>query len=54
VALGAAMCAEGAGRTDDKFVEMIARPAQFLLWELMNNAAETPIDFPTVEVDKAG
>jgi len=35
-----------AGWTDANIVEMIALTAQFLLTNFMNNAVQTPIDFP--------
>jgi uncharacterized peroxidase-related enzyme len=38
-----------AGWTDANIVEMIALSAQFLLTNFMNNAIQTPIDFPRVE-----
>lgn len=44
---------KAAGRTDADIVEMIALPAQFLLTSFMNNAVQTPIDFPEVEPVKA-
>jgi uncharacterized peroxidase-related enzyme len=37
-----------AGWTDANIVEMIALTAQFLLTNFMNNAVQTPIDFPEV------
>jgi uncharacterized peroxidase-related enzyme len=37
-----------AGWTDANLVEMIALTAQFLLTNFMNNAVQTPIDFPEV------
>jgi uncharacterized peroxidase-related enzyme len=40
------------GWTDANIVEMIALTAQFLLTNFMNNAVQTPIDFP--EVSPAG
>ena len=40
---------KAAGWTDANVVEMIALSAQFLLTNFMNNAVETPIDFPTGE-----
>jgi len=43
-----------AGWTDANIVEMIALTAQFLLTNFMNNAAQTPIDFPEVGSAKAG
>jgi uncharacterized peroxidase-related enzyme len=42
-----------AGWTDANIVEMIALTAQFLLTNFMNNAAQTPIDFPAVSPAKA-
>jgi uncharacterized peroxidase-related enzyme len=39
---------KGAGWTDANIVEMIALTAQFLLTNFMNNAVQTPIDFPEV------
>jgi uncharacterized peroxidase-related enzyme len=42
-----------AGWTDANIVEMIALTAQFLLTNFMNNAAQTPIDFPEVNPAKA-
>ena len=42
-----------AGWTDANIVEMIALSAQFLLTNFMNNAVQTPIDFPEVEPAKA-
>ncbi len=42
-----------AGWTDANIVEMIALTAQFLLTNFMNNAAQTPIDFPKVNPAKA-
>jgi len=41
-----------AGWTDANIVEMIALAAQFLLTNFMNNAVQTPIDFPKVEPAK--
>jgi uncharacterized peroxidase-related enzyme len=40
---------KNAGWTDANVVEMIALSAQFLLTNFMNNAIQTPIDFPEVE-----
>jgi alkylhydroperoxidase family enzyme len=40
------------GRTDANIVEMIALTAQFLLTNFMNNAVQTPIDFPEVSPAK--
>jgi hypothetical protein len=37
----------------DAHLEMIALTAQFLLTNLMNNAVQTPIDFPGVSLAKA-
>ena len=42
-----------AGWTDANIVEMIALTAQFLLTNFMNNAVQTPIDFPKVSPAKA-
>jgi uncharacterized peroxidase-related enzyme len=42
-----------AGWTDANIVEMIALCAQFLLTNFMNNAVQTPIDFPEVGPAKA-
>jgi uncharacterized peroxidase-related enzyme len=42
-----------AGWTDANIVEMIALTAQFLLTNFMNNAVQTPIDFPEVSPAKA-
>ena len=42
-----------AGWTDANIVEMIALTAQFLLTNFMNNAVQTPIDFPAVSPAKA-
>src|SRR3954452_806347 len=42
-----------AGWTDGNIVEMIALTAQFLLTNFMNNAVQTPIDFPEVSPAKA-
>ena len=44
---------KAAGWTDANIVEMIALSAQFLLTNFMNNAVQTPIDFPEVEPAKA-
>jgi uncharacterized peroxidase-related enzyme len=41
------------GWTDGNIVEMIALTAQFLLTNFMNNAVQTPIDFPEVSPAKA-
>ena len=41
------------GWTDSNIVEMIALTAQFLLTNFMNNAVQTPIDFPEVNPAKA-
>src|ERR1700742_4908539 len=41
-----------AGWTDANIVEMIALTAQFLLTNFMNNAVQTPIDFPEVRSAK--
>jgi uncharacterized peroxidase-related enzyme len=37
-----------AGWTDANIIEMIALTAQFLLTNFVNNAVQTPIDFPVV------
>jgi uncharacterized peroxidase-related enzyme len=42
-----------AGWSDANIVEMIALSAQFLLTNFMNNAVQTPIDFPEVEPAKS-
>jgi alkylhydroperoxidase family enzyme len=42
-----------AGRTDANIVEMIALTAQFLLTNFMNNAVQTPIDFPAASPAEA-
>jgi uncharacterized peroxidase-related enzyme len=42
------------GWTDANIVEMIALTTQFLLTNFMNNAVQTPIDFPKVSPAKAG
>ena len=42
-----------AGWTDANIVEMIALTAQFVLTNFMNNAVQTPIDFPEVSPAKA-
>ena len=39
-------------RTDANIVEMIALSAQFLFTNFVNNAVQTPIDFPEVEPAK--
>jgi uncharacterized peroxidase-related enzyme len=44
---------KAAGWTDANIVEMIALSAQFLLTNFMNNAVQTPIDFPEVEPAKS-
>ena len=44
---------KNAGWTDANVVEMIALTAQFLLTNFMNNAVQTPIDFPEVRSAKA-
>jgi alkylhydroperoxidase family enzyme len=44
---------QDAGWADANIVEMIALTAQFLLTNLMNNAVQTPIDFPEVGPAKA-
>jgi alkylhydroperoxidase family enzyme len=41
-----------AGWTDANIVEMIALTAQFLLTNFMNNAVQTPIDYPEVSPAK--
>jgi uncharacterized peroxidase-related enzyme len=41
-----------AGWTDANIIEIIALTAQFLLTNFMNNAIQTPIDFPAVEPAK--
>lgn len=41
------------GWTDANVVEVIALTAQFLLTNFMNNAIQTPIDFPEVDPAKA-
>src|SRR4029079_2706932 len=41
------------GWTDANIVEMIALTAQYLLTNFMNNAVQTPIDFPEVRSAKA-
>ena len=43
----------GQRRRVDAHLEMIALTAQFLLTNLMNNALQTPIDFPEVSPAKA-
>ena len=48
-----AQFAVDAGWTDANIVEMIALTAQFLLTNFMNNAVQTPIDFPEVSPAKA-
>jgi uncharacterized peroxidase-related enzyme len=47
------MAVKAAGWTDANIVEMIALAAQFLLTNFMNNAVQTPIDFPEVDPAKA-
>ena len=42
-----------AGWTDANIVEMIALTAQLLLTNFMNNAAQTPIDYPAVSPAKS-
>jgi uncharacterized peroxidase-related enzyme len=42
-----------AGWTDANIVEMTALTAQFLLTNFINNAVQTPIDFPAVSPAKA-
>jgi uncharacterized peroxidase-related enzyme len=44
---------KAAGWTDANVIEMIALSAQFLLTNFMNNAVQTPIDFPVVAPAKA-
>jgi uncharacterized peroxidase-related enzyme len=44
---------KAAGWTDANIVEMIALSAQFLLTNFVNNAVQTPIDFPEVDPAKA-
>jgi uncharacterized peroxidase-related enzyme len=44
---------KAAGWTDANIIEMIALSAQFLLTNFMNNAVQTPIDYPPVEEAKA-
>jgi uncharacterized peroxidase-related enzyme len=44
---------KAAGWTDANIVEMIALSAQFLLTHFVNNAVQTPIDFPEVDPAKA-
>jgi uncharacterized peroxidase-related enzyme len=44
---------KAAGWTDANIVEMIALAAQFLLTNFINNAVQTPIDFPEVDPSKA-
>jgi uncharacterized peroxidase-related enzyme len=44
---------KAAGWTDANIVEMIALSAQFLLTNFVNNAVQTPIDFPEVDSAKA-
>ena len=41
-----------AGWTDANIIEMIALTAQFLLTNFVNNAVQTPIDFPSVPLAK--
>jgi hypothetical protein len=43
-----------AGWADANIVEMIALTAQFPLTNFMNNAVQTPIDFPAVSPANAG
>jgi uncharacterized peroxidase-related enzyme len=40
---------KAAGWTDANVIEIVALSAQFLLTNFMNNAVQTPIDFPAVE-----
>ena len=42
-----------AGWSDANIIEMIALTAQFLLTNFVNNAVQTPIDFPAVEGAKS-
>jgi uncharacterized peroxidase-related enzyme len=42
----------GTGWTEANIVEMIALTAQFLLTNFMNNAVQTPVDFPEVSPAK--
>jgi uncharacterized peroxidase-related enzyme len=42
-----------AGWSDANIIEMIALTAQFLLTNFINNAVQTPIDFPPIPVVKA-
>jgi uncharacterized peroxidase-related enzyme len=42
-----------AGWSDANIIEMIALTAQFLLTNFVNNAVQTPIDFPEIEQAKA-
>ncbi|MDY0885894.1 carboxymuconolactone decarboxylase family protein [Dongia soli] len=44
---------KAAGWTDANIVEMIALSAQFLLTNFMNNAIQTPVDFPEVAPAKS-
>ncbi|MBR1170153.1 carboxymuconolactone decarboxylase family protein [Bradyrhizobium liaoningense] len=44
---------KNAGWTDANIVEMIALTAQYVLTNFMNNAVQTPIDFPEVSPAKA-
>lgn len=41
-----------AGWSDANIIEMIALSAQFLLTNFVNNAVQTPIDFPAIPVAK--
>jgi uncharacterized peroxidase-related enzyme len=43
---------KAAGWTDANIIEMIALTGQFLLTNFMNNAVQTPIDFPEVSPAK--
>jgi uncharacterized peroxidase-related enzyme len=43
-----------AGWTDANIIEIIALTAQFLLTNFVNNAVQTPIDFPACPPAKAG
>jgi alkylhydroperoxidase family enzyme len=42
-----------AGWTDANIIEMIALTAQFVLTNFVNNAVQTPIDFPVVDGAKS-
>ena len=41
-----------AGWSDANIIEIIALTAQFLLTNFVNNAVQTPIDFPAVPIAK--